>query len=126
MSHYGIYKTSIKCANPEIAKRAIALVAKKYGVEASESIRTFYKSEKVLAGFNTAKIPYGIGVRIQNNRLVIVGDRWKYREFDKVRKEIEDRYKDIVFNKELNKLGYSVKVTENEQTQEIVLKGVRE
>lgn len=125
MSHYGIYKTSIKCANHEIAKRAVELVAKKYGVEASQSIRTYYRNEKVLAGFNSDLVQYGIGVRIENNKLVIVGDSFKSKDFDRIRKEIEDRYKAICFSRALNSLGYTVNVTENQKTNELILQGVK-
>ena len=121
MSHYGIYKTKIKYANSEIAQRAVELLAQKYGTAAQSTIKTFYKNEKVLAGFNCEQIPYGIGVRIEHNKLVIVGDSYRSEHFDIVRKEIEDRYQAICFSQALNTLGYSVEATENKETKELIL-----
>lgn len=127
MSHLGIYKTSIKKADTEIAKRAVMLVAREFGVSVKSSFIGYRnRMHKCIAGFNCQEIPFGIGVRIDNKgKLEIVGDSYRSKIFDDVTQAIEDRYKTIVFARGLKKLGYTVQTKQNKQKQEIILEAIK-
>lgn len=109
MSHLGLYKTKIVNANPEIARKALEILA---GEIHAKEIMGEYRNKwgvNVRANIGViSSIADGFGVNItESGELQILGDNYSNKtSFDNARTRFLQLYYAIALNTALQNLGY--------------------
>lgn len=75
MSHFTTYRTALKNLTEAAVRDAVADLAKQLGATVITHMNSYYwDRQNILIGLVTKDLPNGIGVRVENGQLLIVGD----------------------------------------------------
>jgi hypothetical protein len=77
ISHFTTFSTELTCTEQQ-AKAIIEELAKQIGATVIHSLTSYYWSRQgILIGLKNNDVPNGIGIRVENSRLVICGDSYQ-------------------------------------------------
>lgn len=111
MSHFSVSKIKVRNPNTDLLKQvAHQLVTEMNGQLVSE-IRSMEgnKETNFLTAFKTASLPYGVGVRVKNGEVELVGDFWgKSQEKKRLEAELTKNYTASAISLTLRNMGYQV------------------
>ena len=124
MSHFTTYLTELTNVTEQQIKDAVAQMAKMTNSKLITSIHNAYEqsNQKVLIGLTNEEIPQGIGVRVENKKLIICGDPYGQRAgFTKMQNLITQfgKLQRVQMNARANKIPYSLKLTKKELVMEL-------
>ena len=118
LSHFTSYKTELTGVTVKQAQEAIEELAKQIGATVITSMSSvFWDRQNIVAGLKTNDVPNGIGVRVEEGRLVICGDNWNQElGFAKMQKLITGyaTVHKVKMNAKMYKLPTTVKIRDRE------------
>jgi hypothetical protein len=119
MSHFTTYKTELTGVTETQVRDAMQELAKQIGahITTNATVKRFGYNENVLAELKNTDVPSGIGVRVQDGKLVVCGDDWNQEVgFAKMKKLIIGyaTVHKVKMNAKLHKMPATVKIREHE------------
>jgi hypothetical protein len=116
MSHFSITKLKIKIKNEAILKRSIEEIAKRTNGEIVTTITDYYGNLKTdfIIAFRNPEFQRGVGVRINNGELELIGDFWgvSKEKIEELKKNIAQTYTKNATIQALKQMNYNVNISE--------------
>lgn len=111
MSHYSLIKLKIKNPNMQLLKNVIQQICGELHATIVTSIKDYYGNTRTdfLIGFKSAELPNGVGIKVENGEVQIVGDFFlaKIKE-GYLQNLISQSYTALALNTSLKQMGYMV------------------
>ncbi len=123
MSHYSISKVELKGANLDLLRRALENIAQRQGGKIVNEIRDYYGNLRsdIDIGIITPKLHRGVGIRVKEDGIELVGDFYGYRHhFENFKQELLMEYTAVAMEDALQEMGYMVQ--EEREGESIVLR----
>lgn len=119
MSHFSVSKIKIKNPNTNLLVQTVKQIAKEMKGELCDSIQSMEgRVEKdFLIAFKCPSIPKGVGVKVTNGQVELVGDFWLigHDMKKKLEAEIQKTYTAMAVAKSLQNMGYTVQAQKSVQ-----------
>ena len=81
MSHFTIYETELQNVTEETVREAVEALAKELNATVVSSLESeYWRRERIVAGLKMPGLETGIGVRVVNGKMQIVGDDYRQAE----------------------------------------------
>ena len=120
---------AIKNANPELLKRAVEQIAKDMKLQTTTRVTLYNGSQpqSVLTGIQGEGCENGLGVRIKNGQIEVVGDDYNSDviKMEQFQQRVTQSYKAVSYQAQLVKQGYSTTVSYQAQQKRYVLAGAK-
>lgn len=126
MSHFSICKVKIKNPNIELLKQAVEFLAKELNGEIVDKIFDYYGKEMTdfIIAIKTEKIFRGVGVKIENGEVKLVGDFYQvHSAIDNFQKNLVKTYTSLAVANSLKSMGYNVQMQKSKEKVVIYAEG---
>ena len=111
MSHFTSYQTELKDVKTKTVEDAVSEIAKQMDAQVIHELQSNYWSgEDILIGLKTKDCSQGIGVRVKDGELTIVGDSYMQPGFNRLKNLITNTTKMMKIKAKAKKHKYRTKL----------------
>ncbi len=119
MSHFSVSK--VKISNPEtnLLRQVVEQMVREMDGKLVMQLRSMEGEVRsdFLVGFTATTMPYGVGVKVVNGQVELVGDFWgREQEKEALQKELTKNYTAAAIATTMRKMGYRVQAQKTPRT----------